>query len=897
MQLLSAAESYLLGRRFGRLLVWAAALLALCFAGVTAFSIAQDHYITRRIAQDTSYQITENLRQLTDSVLEQAAYSLAGLAEALAEPGEGATPSAPAWTRLLHTAMRYDTSTQVLFVRRADELVAVDHRHRLHEGPPELSQLSPPEVAGQLRLGAPISLDGGQTHVLPVLLRVVGAQPHGDYLLGALIPLQSLRPPSLLSSTTQAPLEQAAYLPSGRVLMHTWGSDRAVGQMAPESALLAELAGSAPTGSFAVQDADGQGLSGTFRRSDRYPLLVASMQADAVVLGPWLQRSLTKVVLLLLSWLALGLGVRALSRMLRALATSESVYRRLFEDVADGVIVHSPRGRILSLNAAALRLTGLTQAEDAVGRPLSDFFPHPIDPATGQPSTLPQSRIARALAGEHLRFEYSFDAPRTQQHFDCDMRLSTFLLGGEPQLLCLVRDLSEERRHSSQQEYLANHDPLTGLPNRHSLLRLLDERIEQAPGQPFELVFVNLARFKEVNEAFGHRAADMVLEISARRIERQLSAHGWTLARAGGTDFAAAPPSPGYEGPALPTEAICDLMVRVVREPIVMGDTSVELHVKLGSADYPGDALDAGQLLRCADMAATRARTVVGSQVRYSKSFENAPGHDLKMRSELSAAIRDGQLQLAWQPKLWLESREIEGVEALLRWHHPRLGWVPPSEFIPLAESTELIYPLTRWVISAALDQMAQWQAQGQSLKVAVNISANNLQDPDFTDHVKDLLRRKNVPAELLELEVTESALAANPEIVLRRLQDLRAAGLSLALDDFGTGFSSLSYVSQFPFTTIKIDRSFVSALLRSPRDRHVAESTIALGRKLGLRTVAEGVEDDATASALMALECDIGQGYLFARPLMGQAFEHWRSTHEAKLEAARKQASGSPLR
>ncbi|MDD0839507.1 EAL domain-containing protein [Curvibacter sp. HBC61] len=896
MQILSASESYLLGRRFGRLLVWAAAMMALCFVGLTALSIAQDRHNTRRIAQDTSYQITENLRQLTDSVLEQASYSLAGLAEALLSADSHSHAGPAAWESLLTTAMRYDTSSQVLFVRRGEQLVAVDHRQRLSEVRSELSRLKPPEVAGQLALHPPISLDGGQTYVLPALLRLSGGASPGEWLLGALIPLQSLRPPSL-NTSAQAPLDQAAYLPSGLVLMHTLGRERLVGRMSGESAQLAQLASSAPTGAFEAQDAQGQGLSGTFRRSDRYPLLVASMQSDAEVLDPWLQRSVTKGVLLLLSLTALGLGVRALTRMLRALATSESVYRRLFEDVADGVIVHSPSGRILNLNAAALRLTGLHEADEVVGRSMAEFFPHPVDPATGRPSTLPQTRIERALAGEHLRFEYSFDAPLTQQHFDCDVRLSTFTLEGEPQVLCLLRDLSEERRHSRQQEYLANHDPLTGLPNRHSLLRRLDERIEQAPGQAFELVFVNLARFKEVNEAFGHRAADMVLEISARRLERQLSAHGWTLARAGGTDFAAAPPLPGYTGPALPTEAICELMVRVVREPIVMGETSVELHLKLGSADYPGDALDAGQLLRCADMAATRARTVVGSQVRYSKSFENAPGHDLKMRSELSAAIRDGQLQLAWQPKLWLESREIEGVEALLRWHHPRLGWVPPSEFIPLAESTELIYPLTRWVVSAALDQMALWQAQGQPLKVAVNISANNLQDPDFTDHVKDLLHRKNVPAELLELEVTESALAANPEIVLRRLQDLRAAGLSLALDDFGTGFSSLSYVSQFPFTSIKIDRSFVSALLRSPRDRHVAESTIALGRKLGLRTVAEGVEDDATASALMALECDIGQGYLFARPLMGQAFEHWRSAHEAKLVAARKQASGSPLR
>jgi len=188
---------------------------------------------------------------------------------------------------------------------------------------------------------------------------------------------------------------------------------------------------------------------------------------------------------------------------------------------------------------------------------------------------------------------------------------------------------------------------------------------------------------------------------------------------------------------------------------------------------------------------------------------------------------------------------------------------------------------------------MARWQASDRALKVALNISLHNLQDPDFTDHIKALLTQKNVAARWLELELTESALTIHPDRVLRRLQALRAAGIALALDDFGAGFSSLSYVSQFPFSTIKIDRSFVGALLRSPRDRHVAESTIALGRKLGLRIVAEGLEDDVTASALMALDCDVGQGHLFARPLMGPAFEHWRHTHESKLLAAQRQAAG----
>lgn len=896
MQVLTASESHLLGRRFARGLAWAAFLLGLGFVGLTAFSVVQDLHGSRRVARDSSRHMSETLRQLSDQVLEQASYSLNGLSEAVAPARTDEAPGQRQVEALLKTVIRYDTGSEYLFVRRTRDLTVVGSQGRLaHEADALVQQLLPPEIAGQLELRAPISLDGGRSHLLPVLMALAGYQNEGPVLIGALIPVASLLPSGLAADNGGNEV-YAIYLPSGVVLSRSADGPRQLGAMAPESAALARLARESLAGPLGGTLENGQDFSGTFRRSDRYPVVVACLLADRLYLQPWAQRSSTKMGLLALALLALVFGLRTLRRMLRSLARSESVYRRLFEDVGDGVIVHTADARIVALNTAALKFTGLARTADAIGRSLHDFLPPPRDPATGQPSQLPQFRMARALAGEHLRYEYSFDSPVNRQHFDCDVRLSAVTLDGAPQLMCLIRDLTEERRQGRQQEYLANHDPLTGLPNRHSLLRMLDERIEKAPEQAFELVFVNLARFKEVNEAFGHRAADMVLETTARRIERQLGLHGWTLARAGGTDFVAVPPLTPTDDP-LSMEALCEIIMRVAREPITMGETSVELHVKLGLADYPGDALDAGQLLRCADMAAARARTVVGAQVRYSKSFENAPGHDLKMRAELSAAIRDNQLQLAWQPKLWLESREIEGVEALLRWHHPRLGWVSPGEFIPLAESTELIYPLTRWVLGAALDQMALWLAAGQPLKVAVNISANNLQDPDFIDHVKDLLQRKQVPAQLLELEVTETALAANPEVVLRRLQDLRATGVSLALDDFGTGYSSLSYVSQFPFTTIKIDRGFVSALLRSPRDRHVAESTIALGRKLGLRTVAEGVEDDATASALLALECDIGQGYLFARPLMGQAFDYWRSLHETKLAEARRQASASPGR
>ncbi|HSV51630.1 MAG TPA: EAL domain-containing protein, partial [Burkholderiaceae bacterium] len=728
-----------------------------------------------------------------------------------------------------------------------------------------------------------------QTYV-PLQVSVLVRDSYQPVTLGALIPISKLGEAEAAMGK-HVLSRQSLYLLDGRVLMRSAHQHPYLAGVAPESASVARKAASQAAGEFEAKGSSGAGLAGAYLRSESYPYIAASAQASESYLAPWRQRTLVKTGVLLLFLLLLGGAGLVLLRTQASLATSSSVYRRLFEDVADSVMYLTPTGEIKGLNAAALRLTGNAEASDVVGRSVFDFIPRNIDTQTGQPSTLALERFARALAGERLRFEYSFDGPASKQRVDCDIRLSAFETAGEKFILLVMRDITDERRHVRQQEYLANHDVLTGLPNRYSLVRTLERHIENTPAEPLQLLLINLVRFKEINESFGHRTGDTMLEVVAQRLAKSLEDKGWSLARLGGTDLVAL----RRNNAAAAVEIVAPLILKAAGDPIGISDTSVSLQALLGATRYPDDALDASQLLRCAEVATARAKAEGAYFAWYGKEFDHSPGHDLKMRAELSTAIREGQLQLAYQPKVWLEGKELAGVEALLRWNHPKRGWISPMEFIPLAESTELIHPLTRWVIGEAMEQILLWQKQGRPLKVAVNISTNNLQDPDFTEYVKDLLQRKGVPAELLELEITEGALARNPEIVLRRLQDLRATGLGLSLDDFGTGFSSLSYVSQFPFTSIKIDKSFVSALLSSPRDRQVAESTISLGRKLDLQTIAEGVEDDATASALLALECDIAQGYLFAKPMLATEFEAWRAEHEAMLAEARREALASP--
>lgn len=888
MHILSAGESYLQGQRFASSVKLGLGLLAVLACVLTAVSVHDDAQDSEALARQVDIDKSATLRTLVDNIMDQSWYSLGGMATEVPRAASAADFMARQAQDTLRTAMHYDPASQYLFAKSGAALLVVDRVGRAAQDVQNLvSALPAPPRPEEEHLGVPVK--GADDNLLVPMQLATGMARDGQTIVfGALIPLRKLAE----TQTVLAPSGrsgQAVYLPDGRVLMRGINQDRFAGSMAPESAQIAERARSSKSGEFSATGRFGDPFVGYFERSERHGFIAASGQAREVFAGPWRLRSLAKAALLVVFLALLAVAGRIVLRTLASLSASNTLYRRLFEDVADAVLFTSPTGEVLALNNSALQMTGLSSAAEAIGRSSYDFFPRSIDPATGQPISLGAERTARVLAGERLRYEYSFDAPLTRQHFDCDVHLLAFDTEHGKVILHVARDVTEAKRHVRQQEYLASHDLLTGLPNRYQLIRTLEGHIDATPGAPLALALINLLRFKEINESFGQRAGDTVLEVSAQRLGKALAERGWMLARLGGTDFAAL----ATQDMAATAHDIAVLVQNVVAEPVGAGDATVELHAVVGLTRYPDDALDASQLLRCAEVAAQHAKALGQPCTTYDKDWDvSPPGHDLKLRADLNAAIREGQLRLAFQPKVWLEDKTLAGVEALLRWEHPRRGWISPGEFIPLAESTELIHPLTRWVLGEALDQILVWQRQGLALPVAVNISTNNLQDPDFTEFVKSLLQRKGVPAELLELEITEGALARNPEIVLRRLQDLRAAGVRLALDDFGTGFSSLSYVSQFPFTSIKIDRSFVAALLSSPRDRQVAESTIDLGRKLGLHTIAEGVEDEATASALLALECDVGQGFLFAKPMLPAEFEIWRQSHENAVEAARRQAS-----
>ena len=434
--------------------------------------------------------------------------------------------------------------------------------------------------------------------------------------------------------------------------------------------------------------------------------------------------------------------------------------------------------------------------------------------------------------------------------------------------------LKEQRAYLATQEYLASHDQLTGLPNRYAFLQHVQRLIRHSAGKRgFCVLLLDVNRFKDVNDTLGHEAGDAVLQTLGGRLDQLLQADAVFVARLGGDELAlcASHIDPADDGAIA---ALCERLLGALGAPLV--STGIELSVTagVGIATYPADAQTALELLRCADIAMYRAKQDLAPYCRFTQGLDNFTSGALAMKSDFAKAIRDGSLSLVYQPKLRVSDLALVGVEALSRWNHPVKGLVPPFEFLPLAETTELIHPFTDLVLRNAVAQIATWLAGGHAVPVAVNISANNLLDPLFVEKLRGLLARTGVPARLLELEVTESAVMRYPEMMHKRLQEIRALGVKMSIDDFGTGYASLAYLKHLPVDTLKIDKLFITNVDTDVGDRLIVRSSIQLAHGFGMSVVAEGVETRAVADLLVEEGCDFAQGYHFARPLSAAAIE-----------------------
>ncbi len=427
-------------------------------------------------------------------------------------------------------------------------------------------------------------------------------------------------------------------------------------------------------------------------------------------------------------------------------------------------------------------------------------------------------------------------------------------------VLCLVRGGLTFRENLAQ----AVTDALTGLPNR----RLFADRAEQAvlrahrTGERTAVMIVDLDRFKEVNDTLGHEAGDLMLREVARRLRAALRASD-TIARLGGDEFAVLLPSVSGAAGA---EIVAGVLSEALRPPVEIDGIQLDIEASIGIALHPDHGEDASELLQRADVAMYRAKADAQAFRVYGPEDDDNTPERLALAGDLRRALEQRELVLHYQPKVRLETGETVGLEALMRWEHPERGRLEPADFIPVAERTAIIGPLTLHAIDTALAECASGEAE--RLTVSVNISARNLMDSYFPGAVGAILARRGAAAGRLELEITETALMANPPRALEVLRRLHAMGVRLSIDDFGVGYTSLTYLRTLPISVLKLDRTFVHAMATEAADAAIVRSTIELARDLGLEVVAEGIESAEVYEKLRALGCGLGQGFYIGRPV-----------------------------
>lgn len=534
--------------------------------------------------------------------------------------------------------------------------------------------------------------------------------------------------------------------------------------------------------------------------------------------------------------------------------------------------------RALSFCAHAIQGKELMEVEDAALD--SRFSDHPLVAGkpgirfyAGMPLTLP--------GGESVGTLCVIDTVPRQ--LDAGQRDALAVLAHsvitEMELRRQVGELEAEVHRRIEAEmrimHLATRDPLTGLPNRAALMDRLALALRGAVREQNELgvMFMDLDRFKLINDTLGHDIGDALLQRVAERLVRVLRDSD-TVARLGGDEFAFILPL--KNGPE-DARRVADKLIKAVQMPVHLNGRTVQVGCSIGMALHPLHGSTEESLLRHADLAMYQAKTQGGNRYcEYAEHMDANAVERMTLESELRQAIDAGELELYYQPQVALRDGGLIGLEALVRWNHPRLGLLAPDRFIPLAEESGLIWPLGLYVLDRALAQLADWRARGFTLpRIAVNVSPAQLRET-LLDSVIDALRVHDVPPRLLELELTESAITSDGPAVLELLHRLRDLGLGIAIDDFGVGYSSLALLRRLPIDTLKIDRSFVAEVASNPQDVAIVEAILTMARSMSLRTIAEGVEVEPQHVALRVLGCEYAQGFHYDKPMPVAQAETW---------------------
>ena len=550
----------------------------------------------------------------------------------------------------------------------------------------------------------------------------------------------------------------------------------------------------------------------------------------------------------------------------------------VFTHAREGILITDAQGHIVMVNDTFTRITGYTSQEVVgqnprllkSGRHEPSFYAdiwHALRTKGHWYGELWNCRKDGSLYAELLTISVVEDENGTPLHY-----------------LGLFNDITAQKEHQAALEHIAHFDALTQLPNRV----LLSDRLRQAmvqsqrSGLPMAVVFLDLDGFKAINDQHGHAVGDQLLVTLAQRLKKVLR-EGDTLARMGGDEFVAV--LAALTGPNNPCEPVLTRLLEAASEPVQVGDACLQISASLGVTLYPQDGADAEQLMRHADQAMYQAKQ--SGKNRYHL-FDVATDNAIKSRSEqidrIHQALRGHEMVLFYQPKVNMHTGQLVGAEALIRWQHPDKGLLAPGHFLPVLEGQALSTELDEWVLAQVFEQLSRWQQQELVLPVGVNISASSLQGPGFVQHLSALQARyPHLPASLIELEVLETSALQDLTATADIMRACREMGVRFALDDFGTGYSSLTYLRRLPADQLKIDQSFVRDMLDDPDDLAIVQGIMGLAAAFRREVIAEGVETQAHGKRLLAMGCELAQGYGIARPMPASLFPAWVANWQAQ--------------
>jgi diguanylate cyclase (GGDEF)-like protein/PAS domain S-box-containing protein len=559
------------------------------------------------------------------------------------------------------------------------------------------------------------------------------------------------------------------------------------------------------------------------------------------------------------------------------LAAEDTATRQLlhmFEHSASGLVTCGPDGKVLLCNPMAAQLLG-APAEVVCGGALERWLAPLADGLQAGSATLAVGQwetVAKRADGVE---------------FPVELTVSDAVLDGTRQFILIIRDITDRKLTQDRLSFLANFDSLTGLPNRVLFRDRLGQAMARAKrgGEPMALMFLDLDHFKVINDSLGHAVGDQLLRHVgdvlkgclrvSDSVSRASGEETFTVSRLGGDEFTVIAEQLGSaEDAAMIARRILDAL----ETPIQLQDHELHVSASIGISLYPSDDTDLDGLVRHTDMAMYRAKSMGrGTYAFFSDELSAEVAARLALENQLRRALERHEFTLYYQPKASLVSGEVTGVEALIRWHAPGRGMVPPDRFIRVLEDSGLILPVGAWAIRTACAQLAAWDRAGMPpLSLAVNLSARQFRQPFLARFIEDALREAGIDPRRLEIELTESLLMEDNEATSSVLAALAQMGVRVAMDDFGTGHSSLSYLKRFDIDTLKIDRSFVSELPHDAEDKAIATAIVAMGHSLHMRVVAEGVETGEQADCLRAIGCDEMQGYLLSRPMPPEALLPW---------------------